>query len=87
MTFDQNFTPYECFTPNPLSPTKLVCVYSISIGSVAEFSVVGGGCPPPTFHKIGNLSEIFGFVGILKTIEYKEIQEKFLEREAIHMYM
>ena len=34
--------------------------------SVAEISVA-------TFRKIGDLSGIFGFVGILKTIEYTEI--------------
>ena len=31
------------------------------------------GRPPPTFRKIGNLSEIFGYVGILKANEYTEI--------------
>ena len=43
--------------------------------AVAEISVGGGGRGrlPHTFRKIGSLSDIFGFVGILKTIEYTEI--------------
>jgi hypothetical protein len=52
---------------------------------VAEMSVGQGGGRPPTFRKIGSLLEIFGFVGILKTIEYTEFLKKLLEREAIHI--
>ena len=47
-----------------------------------KFRWVGeGGGRPPSFRKIGNLSEIFGFVGILKTIEYTQKFRKSYWRE------
>ena len=45
--------------------------------SVAEIQVGRRGDRPPTFRKIGNLSEIFGSVGILKAILNIQI---FVER-------
>ena len=43
------------------------CIQGISGGNFG-----GGGATTPTFRKIGSLSGIFGFVGILNAIEYTE---------------